>query len=63
MDEKLRKILRKQRTIIHISISTDRVVLLDMLVEKGVFKSRSEAIVKAIDDLLAKYQEGGDKDE
>ncbi len=49
--DKVLKKLKKQKVIISVAISPDRILLLDELVEKKVFRNRSEAVVAAIDDL------------
>ena len=49
------KWLSKQGTIVSFKIPLDKLYLLDRLVEKGQFKSRTQAILTAIDELLSQY--------
>jgi len=53
--DKVLKKLKKQKVIISVAISPDRILLLDELVDKKVFRNRSEAVVAAIDDLLSQH--------
>lgn len=55
MNHAVLKWLRKQRTNISISITMDRLYLIDELVESKEFKNRSFAVMKAIDLLLKQY--------
>ncbi|AIY89934.1 ribbon-helix-helix domain-containing protein [Geoglobus acetivorans] len=47
--------LSQEKTMVSFQMRLDRLYLLDKLVKSGEFKSRSHAIVTAIEDLLRQY--------
>ncbi len=53
--KKLLAKLSKQSTVINFRVSLDRVILLEELVERGVFPNKNQALVSALDDLLSQY--------
>jgi len=55
MDSTVLEWLRNQHTTVTFRTSLDRLYLLDELVKSGEFRSRTQAILKAIDSMLEEY--------